>query len=126
MRELVRATKRPGLLVVVSDFLDPEPVVHELDLARARGHDVALFQVLAVEELEPMLEGDLELEDLETGARLDASVDADVMQAYLLALSQACERLRAWARQRGLAYARLNREEQLLPALSTFVLRGQD
>jgi uncharacterized protein (DUF58 family) len=126
VREIVRSTRRPGLLVVVSDFLDPEPVARELDVARGHGHDVALFQILALEELDPELEGDLELEDVENGARIELSADPSVMQAYLEALSESCERLRAWARQRGLAYVRLSREEQLLPALSTFVLRGQD
>jgi len=126
VREVVAATVRPGLLVVVSDFFDPEPVLSELDLARARGHDVALFQVLSSEELEPNLEGDLELEDVETGAHVEVSLDASAVEAYLTALSELCERLRAWSRQRGQAYVRVSREDQLLAALGTFVARGQD
>jgi uncharacterized protein (DUF58 family) len=126
VRAVAAVTDRPGLLVVVSDFLDPEPLLGELDLARARGHDIALVQVLSQQELEPELEGDLELFDLETNQHLELSMDPGVMNAYLVALSQWCERLRAWSKQRGQAYVRVTGEVELLPALRKLVLREQD
>lgn len=126
VRDLIATTARPGLLIAVSDFLDPEPVLGELDLARARGHDLALVQVLSRQELDPTFEGDLELVDVETEERIELSMDPTAMQAYLVALSEWCERLRAWSKQRGQAYVRVTSEAQLLPALRKLVLREQD
>lgn len=122
----VLATRRPGTLVVVSDFLDPDPVLHELDLARARGHDVALVQVLAREEIDPTLDGDVELLDAETGARVALTLDSAAYAAYQAALAGLFERLRAWSRQRGHAYVRITAEADLLPALGKLWRRAQD
>jgi hypothetical protein len=113
-------------LVVVSDFFDPEPVLRQLDLARAQGHDVALVQVLSREEIEPDIEGDVELIDAETDARVALTVDARALEAYRAALAGLCERLRAWCRQRGHAYVRVSSEAELLPALGRLVRRQQD
>ena len=67
----VRRSSRPGgSLVVVSDFLDPGPCHAALGRARAAGHEIALVQVLSPEELDPPWDGDLELEDAETGERV--------------------------------------------------------
>lgn len=126
LRQLCIGTRRPGLLCVVSDFLDPDPVLRELDLARAQGHHVALVQVLAAEELVPEFEGDLELVDAETGAQVALTMDAAALAAYQSALAGLCERLRAWSRQRGHAYVRVSSELELLPALRKLVRREQD
>jgi uncharacterized protein (DUF58 family) len=126
LQRIASSTRRPGLLVVVSDFLDPEPVLRELDLARAQGHDVALAQVLAREELVPDLEGDLELVDTETEARIALTVDESALAAYGAALAGLLEQLRAWCRQRGHGYARITREADLLPGLTKLVRREQD
>jgi uncharacterized protein (DUF58 family) len=126
VERITTSTRRAGLLVVVSDFFDPEPVLRQLDLARAQGHDVALAQVLSREEIEPELEGDVELIDAETDARVALTVDGRALEAYRAALAGLCQRLGAWCRQRGHAYVRVASEAQLLPALGRLVRRQQD
>ena len=59
----LQRSARPGLLVVLSDFLDPGPFTGALSRACAAGHQVALVQVFAREELEPTFDGDLSLVD---------------------------------------------------------------
>ena len=49
----LRHSTRAGMLVVVSDFFDAGPVLAALKRARAGGHDVALVQVVAPEEVDP-------------------------------------------------------------------------
>jgi uncharacterized protein (DUF58 family) len=66
--DTVLRSPRPGMLVIVSDFLDPGPFDGSVGRAAAAGHDVALVQVLADEELRPPWDGDLALCDAETGA----------------------------------------------------------
>ena len=52
---VVRRTRRPGLLAILSDFFDPSPLLSSLDRAATAGHDVALLQVVCPEEVEPDL-----------------------------------------------------------------------
>lgn len=63
-----------ALALVVSDFLEDAPLQPALAALRARGLDASLLQVMADEDLEPA-EGQLELVDVESGARLLAGPD---------------------------------------------------
>ncbi len=83
--ELVR---KPGLLVLISDFLVPlEPFEKRLAQLRARGHELVLFNVLDKQETEFKFEKDMLFEDIESGK--SHFVDpATIRKSYL-------ERLRA-------------------------------
>lgn len=75
--------KRPGLVVVVSDFLsDPLTWAAPLRQLRAARHEVVFFEVLDPQELHFDFEGDTQFEDLESSRKLD--LDASVARsAYL-------------------------------------------
>jgi uncharacterized protein (DUF58 family) len=122
---LQRAT-RPGLLVVLSDFLDPGPVTRALTQARAAGHVVTLVQVLSRDELEPQIEGDFSLEDAETGTSLEVAIDASAVEAYLARMAGLLEELRAWARKHDAAYVRVMDDEPLVEAVRRIVMRAVD
>jgi uncharacterized protein (DUF58 family) len=123
---VVRRSPRPGLCAVVSDFLDPGPVLSALGRAAMAGHDVALVHVVAPEEEQPGGEGDFELEDAETGARVEVTLDHAALEAYALRFAGLCEELRAWARKHGAIYLRVRTDEPLEPALRRFVARSVD
>lgn len=122
----VRRFSRPGLLVVLSDFLDPSPVPDALRRARAAGNDVVLVQVLDPTELDPNLEGDLALEDSETGELLEMTVDPAAIEAYELGLAGLLEELRRWARQYGGAYVRLRTTDDLEGGVRRVLARAVD
>jgi uncharacterized protein (DUF58 family) len=122
----VQRAARPGLLVVLSDFLDPGPVTRALTQARAAGHQVTLVQVLARDELEPQIEGDFSLEDAETGAPLEVAIDAAAVEAYLARMAGLLEELRAWARANGASYVRVVHDEPLVEAVRRMVMRTID
>ena len=84
---VILRSPRPGMLVILSDFLDPGPFDAAIKRAASAGHDVALVQVLAREELEPDFEGDLAFEDAETGAVVEVTVDGRALDAYLARLA---------------------------------------
>lgn len=90
-----------GLTVILSDFLsasDPAPAVAAL---RAAGQEVALVEVLAPDELRPELSGDLELRDVETGARVEITATRPVLAAYHSRLVEHREALAGLARAHG-------------------------
>jgi uncharacterized protein (DUF58 family) len=123
---VVQRSERPGMLVVLSDFFDPGPFDAAIGRAASAGHDVALVQVLAPEELSPAYEGDLALEDVETGAVVEVTVDARAVDAYLARLGGLFASLHALAKRLGATYVRIPSNEPLLPAVRRFVARTVD
>jgi uncharacterized protein (DUF58 family) len=101
---VVLAAERPGLLVVISDFLEQATVLGALDRARQERHEVILLQVLAQREVAPELEGDLLLVDPETGEAVEVTVDERSLAAYHRQLDALTSSLATWARQRGATY----------------------
>ena len=77
-----------GVIVLVSDLLDPnaDRVIREL---AATGSELIILHVLSPQELDPELEGDLRLVDVETGDGIDVTVDLATLDGYKA-------RLEAW------------------------------
>jgi len=70
-----------GVVVLLSDLLDPaaDRVIREL---AATGSELIVLHVLSPEELDPPLEGDLRLVDMETEERVDITADLATIDAY--------------------------------------------
>jgi uncharacterized protein (DUF58 family) len=122
----VLRAERPGMLVVTSDFLDPGRFDDALGRAAAAGHDVALVQVLAPEEIEPPWDGDLALEDAESGTTLDVTLDDRAAEAYRERLEGLFAMLRATAKRLRAPYVRVKTDAPLLEAVRRFVSRAVD
>ena len=123
---VVQKSLRPGMLVVVSDFFDPGPVTAALGRAVKAGHDVALVQVVAPDEIEPSFEGDWVLEDAETGALVEVTMDAAALAAYAQRFAGLCEELRSFARRLGAVYVRARTDEPLEAVVRRLVARSVD
>ena len=123
---VVQRSARPGLLLVLSDFFDPGPVIAALGRAVNAGHDVVLAQVIAPDEIEPSFEGDWALTDSETGAVVEVTVDAASLAAYARSFAGLCEELRAFARRHGAAYVRARTDEPLSSVVRRLVARSVD
>jgi uncharacterized protein (DUF58 family) len=122
----LQRTARPGLLVVLSDFFDPGPVTRALTRMCGAGHQVALVQVFAREELEPNYDGDFSLVDAETHAAVELSMDASAIDAYVTRLAGLIEELRSWARKHRGSYVRITNDEPLEGVVRRFVARAVD
>ncbi len=101
------ARKGPGVLVLLTDGLDP------LDWPRLLPRRLVLVQILAPEELNPRFR-EAVLRDVETGATLP--VGPEEVRAYGLALAGHLKALRLLALSRG-RYALLKVGETPIPAL---------
>jgi uncharacterized protein (DUF58 family) len=126
IRSVAEGSPRPGLLVVLSDFFDPGPVIEALGLSRALGHEVVLVQILDATELTPELEGDLSLEDVETGATVEITADPAAISAYLKRLRALSDTLRRWARRHGATFLLTTPEEPLPVVMRRFLGRAID
>jgi hypothetical protein len=70
----------------------------------ARGYEVTLLHVLAPEEVEPGLAGDLKLLDSETGAAVEVTADAGLLARYRRGLAAWREELGRFCGARGMHY----------------------
>lgn len=117
------STRSPGLLVVVSDFLGVSDFAGGLERLASRGHDVGVVQLLAEEELDPGLTGDLTLVDAETGEEIAVSADASFAADYAEGLARLGGSLAAIARKSGGAYVRTDVREGTIALVDRFLSR---
>jgi len=82
LKEYSLRTRRRGVLVVISDLMFPDGIAAGLRLARYYRFEPFLVHLLSDEELQPILDGDLRLVDVETGAAVEVTADGTTMDAY--------------------------------------------
>ncbi len=115
---------QPGVVIVLSDFLDPAGFARPLDRLVASKFEPVLLQVLDREELAPSPGGDLVLEDVERGEQIEVTLDEAAIRAYRARLAAFFESLADWAKKRGAHYGRVSSDAELEVALLAY-LRGQ-
>ena len=104
LRAYAVAGGRPGLAVLISDLFSPAGYVEGLTALAARGHEVAVIHVLAPDEVEPPLAGDLRLLDVETGGPQEVTVDGGVRALYRRRLAAWRDEIGAACRARDVRY----------------------
>jgi hypothetical protein len=104
IRRYQRSNVKPGILFVISDFLDAADFRVEMKLLVQRGFDLNLIQVLAPEELQPQVRGDLMLVDSESGAEREVTVNERMLTAYRSTLEAYTTSLGSFCRARAIGY----------------------
>jgi uncharacterized protein (DUF58 family) len=104
LRLFQRSNQRPGIVFLISDFLDPGDFRMEMKLLARRGFDINLIQVLAPEELQPEIKGDLMLVDSETGLAREITVNERMLATYRTALAAYTSSLESFCRATGIGY----------------------
>ena len=95
---------RPGLTIVISDFLAPGGYQAGIRAVRQLRQEVALLQILAPDELEPDIQGDWRLQDSEGVGNIDVSISPAVLQAYRQRLGTFTQELAAFAHTYAMTY----------------------
>jgi len=96
--------RRPGICLVLSDFLDPQGFENPLRALVSARMDTFAVHVLAPEEVEPNLTGDFLLVDAETGERLDVTASRRLVENYQKTVRGFCSSLQQFCAARGVAY----------------------
>lgn len=105
--------RRPGSAIVLSDLLDPNGYETGLDALVARGFHASVVQILAPEELNPSVFGDLRVVDSETGAEQEVTFGKYRMKAYRQIVENYTQRLREFCRARGIHFFRASSDTSL-------------
>jgi uncharacterized protein (DUF58 family) len=106
LRRHLAASRRRGLLVLISDLFDPRGYEEGLLLARHHRHETFVIHVLADEDLAPRLSGDLRLVDVETGQAVEITADAEALHAYAAARDAYFRGVERFCLRHGIDYLR--------------------
>ena len=106
------------MTVLVSDLLSSS-WESAIDRLPSRGGDSAVVHVLAGEELEPDLAGDLALEDSESGEQVPVSLATDSLKNYAATTRLWLDRVQSRCATRGVAYTRVMADAEVESVLFT-------
>ena len=111
-----------GIVVLVSDLMDKGGYEAGLRYCLAQEMDIYVIHVLSAEEMEPQLQGDLQLIDCEDGDKAEITVSGPLLKRYKQTLSAFIGSAREFCNRRGILYV-LARNEQPVERLITGYLR---
>ena len=114
--ELLTGTGPRGLTVLVSDLLD-QGWDQALGRLPARGADLVVVHVLGPGELDPVVAGDVDLVDIETGRRLPLSLTEQAIERYGVRRDAWLERVANRVAGLGAGYTVIRSDAELRPAL---------
>jgi uncharacterized protein (DUF58 family) len=103
LRAYTASAVNPGPLLLISDLMD-EGWSDGLRFIAGRGFEVTVMHLLAPDEVDPDLTGDLKLLDSETGAEVEITADFDLLARYRAGLIEWQEELRKFCGARGMHY----------------------
>ncbi len=112
-------TRLPGMLFVFSDFLDPNGVLRAARLLAGRKFAIQAFHMVAAQDMLPHLSGDVELQDMESGQRLQVPLRRDTVRRFEAFFENHCQELQTQLRRYGVRYLRLNTNQPLDELLFT-------
>ncbi len=126
LRTIATGRRGRGVLIVLSDFLEPGGYDAGLRYVAGGGDDVFCLQLLAPDELDPAgrgLAGDVRLRDVETGADCEVTITPALLRAYRTRLDDYCSGLRAWCNRRGVGHLTISSDTDLEILLLEYLRR---
>jgi len=107
-RDFISRYPQRGLVIVISDFLDDAGCEKPLQYLTDFGHEMILIHVWADEDREPPWDGELDLEDAESGTRVQLAFDDAARASYVAAFDEFALELRNVALRNGGRYVGLS------------------
>ncbi len=93
-----------GIVLLLSDFMDKSGYEEGLRYLIGRKYDLYAIQVLSPEEIDPPLNGDLQLVDMEDDDLADITVNRALISRYKHNLQAYCKGLQDFCTRRGVTY----------------------
>ena len=101
MSDYALRTARPGLIIIISDMFSPSGYNDGFAALMSKGYEVVVLHLLAPDEIDPPLAGDLRLIDVESHAAQEVTVDAGMRDIYIQRLKFWRDEIRADLLRRG-------------------------
>ncbi|MBL8165948.1 MAG: DUF58 domain-containing protein [Anaerolineae bacterium] len=104
LRNYATRAGRPGLCFIISDLFSPSGYQDGLKLLLSKGHEVGIIHVVARDEVDPPLGGDLRLIDVETGQPQEVTIDGGMRDLYMKRFAAWRDDIRTDCLRRGVHY----------------------
>jgi uncharacterized protein (DUF58 family) len=96
--------RQKGVCVVLSDFFDKGGYENGLRYLAGGHYDLYAIQVLAPQEIDPELQGDLKLKDMEDADTAEVSITRPLIKQYKANLNAYCLAIKDYLARRGATY----------------------
>ncbi|HEY1685114.1 MAG TPA: DUF58 domain-containing protein [Tepidisphaeraceae bacterium] len=96
--------RQKGLCVLISDFLIKDGFQNGVKYLTSSGYDFFALQILAPQEIEPEVRGDLRLVDVEDQDATEVSITQPVIKKYRETVNAYCNSVKDYVTRRGGAY----------------------
>jgi len=101
---------RPGLVIILSDFLQEQDFFEGLSLLLFKKCNLFLIQILDRVEKEPDYRGDLKLVDIETDEFREVSMSERLIEIYRRNFREHCGKIESFCSRRGIGYIETDTE----------------
>ncbi len=106
-KTFVAQNKRRGIACVISDFYDPSGFEEGLNYLRYHKFDPIVIHLFDERELDPSIQGELELVDCETGAVREVTVTAGMLKRYRQVWEKFSHEIETYCTKRDILYFRV-------------------
>lgn len=104
-RQFISTYTRPGLLIIISDFLDDKDILKPLQYLTDFGNELMLVQVWSDSDRIPALDGEVTLTDAESDASVELALDSEACRTYTEAFDRHSAAIEDLALRSGGRYA---------------------
>jgi uncharacterized protein (DUF58 family) len=105
--------KHSGLVILVSDLLDPQGCERPIRILSQRRFEAAVLQILAPQEIDPPFRGDYRLVDLETERFSEISTSGPLLDLYRRNLESFCRQVRTRCVQYAMPFLQFRTDQPL-------------
>ncbi len=105
MRNYVSRVRRPGLIVLISDFYGLGHAQAAIDQLRFFKHQIYVIQIAAPWELDPPIRGDLRLVDTESSEHDDLTITDSMLRRYRQSFDRFSSDLRRYSMRHSIGYS---------------------
>jgi hypothetical protein len=103
-RRFALTHRRKGVCVILSDFFDKGGYEAGLRYLAGGKYDLFAIQILSPQEIDPPLQGDLKLRDMEDGDLAEVSITQALLKKYKANLNAFCLSVKDYVTKRGGTY----------------------
>ncbi len=125
IRQFTRKIRRRGVVILISDLLDPSGCQEPLGILNAAQFETEVLQILHPAELQPELLGELQLVDSESGSELAFTATPAALARYRELLGNLLEQQHRFCREHRIGLLRLSSEAPFEDAVLKLLREGR-
>jgi hypothetical protein len=122
LKQLPMYQRSPGMVVILSDFLDPDSYTAGFQSLIGRGFLITAIHLVSPEEIDPQVHlenaaigSDWLVEDAETGETKAITINAEILTQYQAQQQTFCDDLQRFCIDQGIGYAQLKSNTPIEP-----------